>query len=158
MITISTDQIIISTVLLFVLFSVAQFLIATWIKARLEKSIQHEYDKKSIDYNFSILQREQAVKIAALLAKWIKYGEDSTEVLSENERRNYFEELNKMTLELAIWIPDEEIVKKLMACLSHNETAPNIREIVTDVRALVRNKNNYDLTWQDIVVFSIRNS
>ena len=50
------------------LIGVLQFLIALWLKARLEGSIKHEYDKRLKDYEFTLKKREQAVRIAQLLA------------------------------------------------------------------------------------------
>lgn len=155
-IQLSTGQILFGSVIITFLIGLIQWLLSIWVKIRLEKSIQYEYDKKIQDYNFFLLQKEQAIKVATLLARWIEYGENPNKILNENEMRDYFEELNKMTLELAIWIPDEEIAKKLMICLSHGVSAPNIRELIIDVRKLVLNKNNSLIKWEDIVVFSVK--
>lgn len=50
------------------ILSAVQFLIGLWIRAHVESSIKHEYDKRLKDYDFAIKKKEQAVRIAQLLA------------------------------------------------------------------------------------------
>lgn len=48
--------------------AVLQFIVGLWIKARVEGSIKHEYDRRLKDYEFALKKKEQAVRIAQLLA------------------------------------------------------------------------------------------
>jgi len=106
-------EIIFSPVVLIPLWAGIQYLIAIWIKSRLEHIIKHEYDKKLEEFRFDIYQREQAVGIAKLFAKWAKYSGKEDELLDEYQKADHFEELNRLNWELAIWVPNEEIVKKI---------------------------------------------
>ena len=69
----SISQLLLGSSILAVLLGSIQWLLANWVKIRLEQSIRHEYEKKLEDYRFSQLQRQKAETIATFFAKWIKY-------------------------------------------------------------------------------------
>lgn len=142
---ISTKQILLGTGLLTVLSLLVQWLLAMWIKTRLEKSIQHEYDKSLEDYRFQQLQRKKAETVSRLFAKWIKYGGAEFEYLNKNELINFYEELNQMSLEISLWI-DEKILIDIMACLEQKDGAKDIRTLAGQVRKLILNndKDGFD--------------
>ncbi len=50
------------------IFAVLQFLVGLLIKARVEGAIKHDYDRRLKDYEFTLKKKEQAAKIAQLLA------------------------------------------------------------------------------------------
>ena len=48
-----------------------QLIGSLWLKARLESSIKHEYDKKLEEFKFETRRREQSALVAAVLSEWI---------------------------------------------------------------------------------------
>jgi hypothetical protein len=74
-----------------VLFIPLQFLLGLWLKARLEASIRHEYDRKLEDYRRQQNRRERAAAIAELFSEWAARGEEKT--------------LNRLAWEAALWLP-----------------------------------------------------
>lgn len=105
--------------------------------ARLEKSIQHEYDKKLEDYKFQQLQRQKAETIARLFAKWIKYKGNEYTYLTKDELINYYEELNQMSFEISLWVKDEEILKDIMAKLQLKQGSKDIGTLLLQIRKLI---------------------
>src|SRR5690554_7008703 len=61
------------------LFSGVQFLIATWLKARITSSIKHEYDQQlekiKATLSFNVKKREESALVAELLAEWVSKPE-----------------------------------------------------------------------------------
>jgi hypothetical protein len=41
-----------------------------WLKSRLEKSIEHEYNRRLADYQRELRKRDRAAMIAELFAEW----------------------------------------------------------------------------------------
>ncbi|HCG5528210.1 TPA: hypothetical protein NJ015_000357 [Vibrio parahaemolyticus] len=87
-----------------IIVSALQFLIGLWIKARLESSIKHEYDKKLEDFKYEQKVREQAAKVSKLLAE-ARNGDVS---LSRDRATS----LNQQAWELILWLP-EKTARKL---------------------------------------------
>ena len=87
---------------------VVNMLLKYWIKARLEQSIKHEYDKKIEEFKFEMRKREQSALVADLFSKWIHIKDEKN---NPNAR-----ELNRLSFEMSLWLPDEvaiEINKRL---------------------------------------------
>lgn len=133
-------------------FGVIQFLVTIWLKSRLEKSIEHEYEKQLEEYRFAILKREQAARVAELFAFWLSCDDDVLREFSKKEMRDHSEKLNRLTWELAIWIPDEKIVKDIMDKLSHG-SKKDIKEIILSIREQIQKENSKELKWTNIVSF-----
>ncbi len=132
--------------IIFIAIGILQFLLANWIKSRIEQSIQHEYDKKLEDYKFSQLQRQKAESIANLFAFWIKYRGNENTLLSKKEQFEYYENLNRMSIELALWIKDVPLLNDIMTRLQNNPEAKSIHQLVGEVRKLILNdeKDTFD--------------
>lgn len=114
--------------------------------------ISYYFTEKTENYKFQLFKKEQAAKIAELFALWMKCDDETLEKFSKEERLNHCEKLNKLTWELAIWINDEEIVKKIMERLSHNSQS-DIKEIILEIREQIQNKKTGKFKWDDIVFF-----
>ncbi|MFN7564583.1 MAG: hypothetical protein ACK5TH_22615 [Prosthecobacter sp.] len=114
-----------------------QFLIGLWIKARLEGSIKHEYDKLSEEYKYDIKVREQAAKVAAFLAK----SEDPKSTPSE---------LNQLSWELSLWLP-VEIYHQLAQTMCNPHGLKEIKEVLIAVRKFLLRDPNDKLTWDNII-------
>ena len=113
------------------------WLLKEWIGVRIDKSIQHEYDKKLEEYKFSQLQREKAELVAKLFAHWIKYRGEEEQFLNKEQLINYYEELNQMSLEVSLWMKDTEILNKIMDRLEMKENAETVHKIAGEVRTLI---------------------
>lgn len=155
-IQISTPQLFLGTSILVISLGIIQFLLSNWIKTRLEKSIEHEYAKKLEDYRFSILQREQAAKIASLFAKWAKYSAKETTILKRKELYDYYEELTRLSYELSLWISDEELVKKIMARFELKEGAPKTKELLIEIREHILGKKTKKLKAKEIIHWYVK--
>lgn len=138
----TSGQFWLGATVLSIVFGVIQFLFAKWITARLEKSIQHEYDKQLEDYRFQHLQRQKAETVALLFAKWIRYPEGEVDKLTEKEKLDYWEELNRMSFEISLWIKDVNTINAIMHRLQNKTDAKNIRDVVGEVRKLILGKTD----------------
>lgn len=146
-------QIITSTLLLVILISIFQWLVALWVKSRLEKSIQHEYDKKLQDYKFSQLQRQKASLVADFFAKWIKFRGKEKELLDKNELLSYYEDLNRMSLEISMWMKDEKLLGEIMSLLNLQKDAPNLRVLTGKVRKLILELEDDKFNPENIIIW-----
>ena len=138
---ISIWQIIPSIALVVILLGIIQWLLSLWIRARLEKSIQHEYDKKFEDYRTEELHRRKAEMVAKFFAKWIKYRGKEFEILEKDKLFDYYEDLNKMSFELSLWINDEKLLRKIMKRFNNANDALEIRDILIETRKYLLKKD-----------------
>ena len=114
--------------------------------------VSYYFAEKTEKYKFELLKQEQAVRVAELFATWMKIGDKELSQMEETERAEHCEKLNKITWELAIWIPDEAIVKNIMDKLSHN-SQQDIKEIILSIRQQIQKKEHRKLKWEDLVYF-----
>lgn len=121
------------------------------ITARLEKSIQHEYDKKIEDYKIEELHRQKAEVVAKLFSKWLKYRGKEDEILSDKDLIDYYEELTKMSYEIALWIKDEKLLSEIMLRLTNNNQAKDKRVLIGEIRKLILNNKEDCFDSQEIV-------
>ncbi len=141
----------ISIILFFLL--IFQFLSSIWIKSRLEKSIQHEYDKKLEEYKFLQLQKQKSEIIGRFFAKWIKYRGQERTILDKKELLDYYEELNRMSFEISLWISNDEILKEVMKRFQNQESAKDVRSLIGEFRKLILNIESKDFNIQDITIW-----
>lgn len=120
----------------------AAWLLKKWIGTRIDKSIQHHYDKELEDYRASRLRREKADLIAKLFSVWIKYRGRETVLLSKNELIERYEELNRMSLELSLWVEDVQLLNDVMTRFQNAENAKSIRSLMGEVRKLILEKDD----------------
>jgi len=91
-------------------------------------------------YKFLLYRQEQAAKIAELIAEWSRYGGKTRDLLSKEQQREHFTRLNKLTWELAIWVPHDSLVRKIMERLSNQDNALAPKDIIVEVRKLMNSK------------------
>lgn len=149
-IQISIVQLLSGSLLLAILLGVIQFLLANWIRTRLEQSIQHEYAKKLEAYKFSQVERQKAEMIATFFAKWIKYRGKEREFLTDKELIDYYEELNKLSFELTLWIKDEEVLNEIMNRTQLKDGVGDIFSIITRIRKLILDIKNDKFDYKNI--------
>jgi hypothetical protein len=114
--------------------------------------IGYLFSKKTEAYKFELIKREQAVKVAELFAFWLTCDDESLAKYTPEDRIKHCEKLNKMVWELAIWIPDECIVKDIMDKLSH-KSPKDIKDIIISMREQIQGHKNEKLKSEDIVNF-----
>jgi hypothetical protein len=114
-----------------------QFLVAEWMKARLLKSIEHEYQKKLEEYRYDLKVREQAARVAEYLSL-------------RNSDKNDVYLMNKLSWELALWLP-AEVYQKLAHVIVNAPDAQKYKELLIDVRKLLLKDNSDKLTWDNII-------
>lgn len=123
-----------------ILLAIIQWVIALWLKSRLELSIQHEYDKKLSEFQFELKTREQAAKIAEFFSEWVKG------MLADQNK------LRQFSMELSLWLPDETY-KKFGQCVTYAPNAPNQNEVLIEIRKHLLKDSAGDLKSSDIVLF-----
>ena len=155
-INITAGQLSLAVVIMLTGFAVVQFLLAVWIRSRIENSIKHEYDKNLEDYKNSELQKQKATMIAQLFAKWIKYGDNSSSNLDKEQLIDHYEELNKMSMEISLWIKDEQLLEEIMKAFSWGKGARDIRALIGEVRRLVLYNEKDSFDPQKIVLWTIK--
>jgi hypothetical protein len=115
-----------------------QVLIAFWLRARLEASIKHEYDRVLEEIKYDVRVREQAASIAELFAEWNSDPVDR-------------KRLNQLTWEASLWLPTD-IVRDVSRRLSNSVEAKDVKDILLSVRALLQKKTD-DLKASELVHF-----
>lgn len=118
------------------LVGVLQFLSTKWLEARLTASITHEYDKKLEDYRGKIKRREQAARVAKLLAMQFNPNASTAE-------------FNELAWELSLWLPPD-LVRELTSCLCSAPNAKQPKEILIAIRKQLLDKPD-DLLAEQIV-------
>ena len=113
-----------------------------WVGARIKSSVQHVYDKQVEDYRFNRLKRQRAERIAEFFAKWIKYRGRESQTLNRREIIEYYSSLNQMSLEMALWIEDKELLEEVMGLMGHNPEAKSIFDLIGEVRKLLLEKED----------------
>ena len=150
---VTTGQLSIALFCLFVFILVIQFVFSNWIKNKIEKSIQHEYDRKLEDYKFLQLQKQKAEIVAKFFSKWIKFRGKETEILSKKELIDYYEELNLMSIEMVLWIKDENLLKDIMLRLQNHEKAKDSRLLIKEFRKLILDIKKEDFDYKNITLW-----
>lgn len=130
---------LVSTVLTFGLFA---WVLKTVIQSKIENSVRHLYDKELEDYRYLRIRRQKAEQIANLFAMWFKYRGREENNLSKEEHIEHLHHLNKMSLEVSLWMDDVEILNDVMRRLCNAADAKTVRGIVGDVRKLILEKKD----------------
>ncbi|ENX14006.1 hypothetical protein F894_02223 [Acinetobacter sp. CIP 51.11] len=97
------------------------WLCKNWFLTRLTESIKHDYSMKLEEYKYNIEIRRKAEQVAKLLALWI-------------ERPLEREELNRLTFECFLWLPDD-IAQDLSKLFNYQEEdSITIRSVLFKIR------------------------
>jgi len=99
--------------------------------------ISFYFAQKTEKYKFAQLQKQKAEAVARLFSKWIKYSEEEIKRLNEEQLSDYYEELNRMSIEVSFWIKDQKLLTDIMIRLQNDPSSKNIREIIGEVRKLI---------------------
>lgn len=99
------------------------------------EAFKHEFDKKLEDYKIQNVQRQKAEMF-----------------LTSEDQVEYFEELNKMSLQVSYWIEDVELLNEIMDRLS-NATDKDLRVINAEVRKYILNNPDDKFESNKIVLW-----
>ncbi|QPF32915.1 hypothetical protein H0S56_04505 [Acinetobacter lwoffii] len=120
------------------------WLCKNWFLTRLTESIKHDYSMKLEEYKYNIEIRRKAEQVAKLLALWI-------------ERPLEREELNRLTFECFLWLPDD-IAQDLSKLFNYQEEdSITIRSVLFKIRQhLLKESEDNQKVLKDfeIIVFS----
>ena len=150
---ISIEKLIFSATLVTFLLGIIQWILSLWIKTRLEKSIQHEYDKQLEEYRFSISKREKIANIASFFSLWIKYRGHERKWLNDEDLIDYYKELTKMSFELALWVDDDNLLKDIMKRLKNEDGSENINNLLLKAKKIINENKQTELKAEDITLW-----
>jgi len=120
-----------------------QLLLTTWLKARLENSIRHEYSKQLEEYRYDIEIRKRAEQVAKYLSLlFCNVCNHSNTV-----------ELNRMSWELAMWLP-ADIYCKLAHAVVERDVEGQWTPLIIEIRKILL-KNQEDGLVAENIVFHI---
>ncbi len=119
-----------------------QFAIGTWLKSRLEGSINHEYDKRLEEFKFQMKVREQAARVAEYMAH-------ASQLKADSPAQDY-EKANRMALELAMWLP-ADTYKHLGPAMANPSKQANPSTVAIDVRRILLGDKAGDLTSENVL-------
>lgn len=115
--------------------------------------ISYYFAEKTENYKFAQLQKQKAEVVAKLFSKWIKYSGKEKEHLDTKELSEYYEELNKMSCEISLWIKDHKLLTDIMLRLQNNPGAKNIRKIIGDTRKFILENAKDEFNDQEITLW-----
>jgi hypothetical protein len=119
------------------LAGVLQFLFVLLLRTRLENSVRHQYDRLLIDYQRQVRIREQASRVAELLAHRYSSNIDP-------------EKFNRLAWELSLWLP-APLVCDLTRCLVADANAKTPKEILIEVRKVLLENPKDPLIAENLV-------
>jgi len=122
------------------LLAVVVFLISLWVKTRVEESIKRIYAEKLEDYKRELSVRDQAARVAELLAL-VRTGTAAD-----------IAKANQLSWEMSLWLP-KETAKRLAQNLSKARGAPSHTELLLEIRCILLGLKEKDLEETDIATF-----
>lgn len=146
-------QILGSTLFLVLCLGLLQWFLSLWIKNRLEQSIRHEYDKQLEEHKFTISKRDKVANIASFFSLWIKYRGHEHKWLKGNDLINYYQELTRMSFELALWVDDDDLLKDVMKRLKNEDGSENTVGLLLKVKKVISENKKSTLKVDDITLW-----
>ncbi|MGH7246236.1 MAG: hypothetical protein ACREGI_04870 [Candidatus Levyibacteriota bacterium] len=130
--------------------NILETIIVTIASGLIGGAISYYFAQKIEDYKFSQAERQKAEMIATFFAKWIKYRGKERDFLNDKELIDYYEELNKMSLEITLWIKDEKVLNEIMSRTQLKDGVGNIFLITTKIRKLILNLKDDKFDYKNI--------
>jgi len=106
-----------------VLLGIAAFLLKSWVEARLIAAVQHEYDRKIVEYETQQDIKMKAEVVAELFSEW----------LEKNENYAGYKDLNKVSFQSYLWLP-KELAQSVSDTLAHEDDSETVRQLLEKVR------------------------
>jgi hypothetical protein len=124
----------------YLLVAILVSLISMWSKARIEESIKRIYAEKLEDYKRELNRRDQAARVAELLAL-VRAGASSD-----------IAKANQLSWEMSLWLP-AETARKLAKYLAKASGAPDHTALLLEIRCILLGLKESDLGRDDIATF-----
>lgn len=124
-----------------------QFLLMTWLKARLEASIKAEKDELLDEYKYDIRAKEQAAKVAEYFSYYFRLKADSSEA--------DYRKANQLAWELALWLPEKTYNAIREAVANPNDKANILSALIAVRKLLIKNPGTLS---QDNIFFHAPNA
>lgn len=115
--------------------------------------ISYYFTQKTEKYKLLQLHRQKAESVARLFAKWIKYRGKENIILNKEEQFDYYEDLNQMSIEAALWISDEDLLKDVMARLENKPDAKSVHNLIGEVRKLILDNKKDGFDSNNVVIW-----
>lgn len=115
--------------------------------------ISFYFGQKIEDHRFLLSKKEKIANVASFFAKWVKYRGHEEKWLDKEALVDYYEELTKMSFELALWVDDEKFLKDIMKRLRNEDNSTDTVELLLKAKKLISGKNNKDLNKNDITLW-----
>lgn len=113
----------------------------TWIVERIKLALQKEHTQFNNDLKWEVKVRERAERVA----KYISLARSLREESTEDEYRK----ANRLSWELAMWLP-EEIYSQMVLAIASPDKKNNELTVVIAVRKLLLKENSGNLTENQI--------
>lgn len=113
----------------------------TWIVERIKHALQKQHTEFSLELQWQVKIRERAERVA----EYISLARSLSEKSTEEEYRN----ANRLSWELAMWLPDEIYKQMVLAIVAPSEQN-NVLSVVVAVRKLLLKEKAGQLTSNEI--------
>jgi len=134
--------------------SIWQYIIYVLVPSGIIGGIVTYFSNKRLeDYRFLQLQRQKAEIIARFFSKWTKYQAQEKDFLDKKDLIDYYEELNRMSLELSLWVPDKKILEDIMLRLENKESSEDIRTLIVKIRKMILGDKKGNFKSEKIVLW-----
>jgi hypothetical protein len=120
-----------------------QFLVGLWLAERLKAQLALENEKVLEALRWENRVREQAAKVAEYLAE--------LQVPNPNNDTERFQKLNRLSWELALWLPTD-VYRTLGQALVARGPTQNELTVLMQVRRVLLGTTAGDLTSEEVVV------
>jgi hypothetical protein len=115
--------------------------------------IAYYFTERTEDYKFLVSKRDKIANIASFFSLWIKYRGHEGKWLKGEELVEYYQELTRMSFELALWVDDEELLKDVMKRLKNEDGSQQTVELLLKVKKLISKNKKSNLNPTDITIW-----
>ena len=123
------------------LFCVIIWLLRLLFTETVKTLIQKEHAKFLEDLKWEVKSREQAVRVAEYLV--------SARSLAKGSPVSDYKHANKMSWELAMWLPEDIYRDMVMSVIKPNDDVNALTTVIA-IRKLLLNEKAGNLKWEDI--------
>lgn len=115
----------------------------TWLIERIKLALQKQHTQFSLDLQWEVKIKERAERVAEYISLARSLKEESDE--------DDYRKANRLSWELAMWLPDE-IYKQMVGAIAYPSEQNNVLSVVVSVRKLLLKDKAGQLTSSDIAV------
>lgn len=116
---------------------ILQTIILSFFSSLVGGFVSYYFAQKTESQKLLQLHKQKAEAVAHLFAMWFKYKGKEKELLTNTELADYYENLNRMSLELSIWMKDEKLLTDVMRRLQNLPDSKDPRSIIGEIRRLI---------------------